>query len=70
MVIVELLFYCTILWALKSTQSFVKASKDIEIRPIGAIDTTSPEENADDDNNEIQIGIKNKWFVVYKFIPC
>uniref|UniRef100_U9UGB4 Protein kinase domain-containing protein n=1 Tax=Rhizophagus irregularis (strain DAOM 181602 / DAOM 197198 / MUCL 43194) TaxID=747089 RepID=U9UGB4_RHIID len=47
-----------------------QASKDIEIRPIGATDTTSPEENADDDNNEIQIGIKTKWFIIYKFVPC
>ncbi|CAB5180129.1 unnamed protein product [Rhizophagus irregularis] len=37
-----------------------QASKDIEIRPIGATDTTSPEENADDDNNEIQIDEKKQ----------
>lgn len=56
-----------ILWPLKSTQSFVKAPKDIEINPIGATDTTSPEEIAEDNNekdnirpDEIQIGIKNK----------
>ncbi|CAB4373248.1 unnamed protein product [Rhizophagus irregularis] len=33
-----------------------QASKDIEIRPIGATDTTSPE----DDNNEIQIDEKKQ----------
>ncbi|CAB4415146.1 unnamed protein product [Rhizophagus irregularis] len=37
-----------------------QASKDIEIRPIGATDTTSPEEIADDDNNEIQIDEKKQ----------
>ncbi|RGB34100.1 kinase-like domain-containing protein [Rhizophagus diaphanus] len=33
---------------------------DIEIRPIGVTDTTSPEEIADDDNNEIQIAEKKQ----------
>ncbi|PKC16591.1 hypothetical protein RhiirA5_394248 [Rhizophagus irregularis] len=46
-----------------------QASKDIEIRPIGATDTTSPEENADDDNNEIQIGIWIDGLDLYNPIP-
>ncbi|PKY55045.1 kinase-like protein [Rhizophagus irregularis] len=46
-----------------------QASKDIEIRPIGATDTTSPEEIADDDNNEIQIGIWIDGLDLYNPIP-